>query len=131
MKHVLTLLLFATFSSIAFAAEEYLPGMFVGTFQGEVFNGNDLDVVVMTIELESSGRLKGEYEVDEEQGAYKGRLSNFRFIDAHTIEMEWTDKFGEGYALMEFARDFDSFVGGWNTPDDERLKSWNGERTSD
>ena len=98
-------LVLAAWCSATLAAEEYLPGMFEGTFHGEVYNGNDLDAVVTTIQVDRGGRLTGEYEVAEENGAYKGRLSNFRFVDAHTVEMEWTDKFGEGYALMEFARD--------------------------
>jgi hypothetical protein len=78
--------------------------------------------------VDRAGRMMGEYEVAEEAGAYKGRLSNFRFIDAHTVEMEWTDKFGEGYALMEFARDFKSFVGGWSTSEQPRLQHWDGKK---
>lgn len=128
MKSVMSFLLFTMLSSATLAAEEYLPGMFAGTFHGEVYNGDDLDGVITIIELDASGRMKGEYEVDEEAGAYKGRLSNFRFIDAHTIEMEWTDKFGEGYALMEFARDFNSFIGGWSTADQPRLQHWDGRK---
>ena len=128
MKTVVAFLLCTLMSAATLAAEEYLPGMFAGTFHGEVYNGNDLDPVVTTIQLDRSGRLFGEYEVGEENGAYKGRLSNFRFIDAYTLEMEWTDKFGEGYALMEFARDFDSFVGGWNTADQPRLLHWDGRK---
>lgn len=131
MKALLSSLLFTLCAPALFAAEEYLPGMFEGTFHGEVFNGNDLDSVVTTIQLDRTGRLTGEYEVAEENGAYKGRLSNFRFIDAHTVEMEWTDKFGEGYALMEFARDFNSFVGGWNTNEEPRLLHWDGQKQND
>jgi hypothetical protein len=129
MKDVVSLLLFTVLCGPVLAAEdEYLPGLFAGTFHGEVYNGDDLDAVVTTIELGNAGRLTGTYEVNEENGAYSGRLSNFRFIDAHTVEMEWTDKFGEGYALMEFARDFNSFVGGWSTPDQPRLQHWDGRR---
>jgi hypothetical protein len=128
MKAISCFLLFTMISPAVLAADEYLPGLFAGTFAGEVYNGDDLDGVITTIRVENSGRMSGEYEVAEEAGAYKGRLSNFRFIDAHTVEMEWTDKFGEGYALMEFARDFNSFVGGWSTNDQPRLQHWDGKK---
>jgi hypothetical protein len=128
MKSAVSFLLFTVLCLAARAADEFLPGMFEGTFHGEVFNGNDLDTVVTTIQVDRNGRMSGEYEVAEENGPYKGRLSNFRFVDAHTVEMEWTDKFGEGYALMEFARDFNSFVGGWNTIDQQRLLHWDGKK---
>lgn len=129
MKALVSLLLFTTLSCAVLAADdEYLPGLFVGTFHGEVFNGDDLDDVVTTIQMDQSGRLSGSYHVDEEAGAYSGRLSNFRFIDAYTLEMEWTDKFGEGYALLEFSRDFNSFVGGWSTLDQPRLQHWDGRK---
>jgi hypothetical protein len=99
-----------------------------GTYNGEVFNGNDMDPVVTTFTLEPSGRLTGFYEVEEENGAYKGTLSNIIFDDVRTISMEWTDKFGEGLAVMEFSSDFSSFVGEWTNKDGENPLPWRGSK---
>jgi hypothetical protein len=111
----------------AWAAENPLA-LLPGTYTGEVFNGSDMDPVVTTFVLQPSGRLTGSYEVDEENGAYSGTLSNILFEDARTISMEWTDKFGEGLAVMEFSGDFSSFVGEWTNKDGENPLPWRGHK---
>ncbi|MDR0780935.1 MAG: hypothetical protein LBF16_09635 [Pseudomonadales bacterium] len=112
-----------------FAADNpYAP--LIGTYTGEVFNGDDLDAVVTVFSFTSTGILTGSYTVDEETGVYSGTLSNFLFEDAHTISMEWTDKFGEGLALMEFSSDFRSFTGGWTQRDGLNPLPWNGEKVA-
>ena len=100
----------------------------VGVYQGEVYNGADLDPVTTTFTLERSGLLVGEYLVGEENGEYSGGLSNIVFEDAHTIRLEWTDKFGEGFAVMEFSGDFNSFTGEWTSKDGGNALPWNGKR---
>ena len=99
-----------------------------GVYTGEVYNGADLDPVTTTFTLERSGRLVGEYQVDEENGAYSGSLSNIVFEDANTITMEWTDQFGEGFAVMEFADDFKSFAGEWSSKESTNALPWNGRK---
>jgi hypothetical protein len=84
-----------------------------GTYQGEVYNNVDLDPVTTIFKLEASGRLTGEYRVDEEDGEFRGRISSIQFIDSHTISFEWTDKFGEGSATVEFSQDYQRFAGEW------------------
>jgi hypothetical protein len=99
-----------------------------GSYHGDVFNGTDLDPVVTTFILEPSGHLFGEYVVDEENGEYHGRLSNIVFEDVRTITLQWTDKCGEGFAVMEFAQDYPSFTGQWTSKDDSRPQPWNGKK---
>ncbi len=99
-----------------------------GVYHGEVYNGADLDPVVTTFTLEPSGRLVGKYVVGEENGEYNGHLSNVVFGDTHTITLEWTDKFGEGFAVMEFADDFESFAGEWSSKDGTNPLPWNGKK---
>lgn len=108
------------------AAEDYQQ--LAGTYIGEVFNGADMDSVKTTFTFDNNGRLSGQYTVDEENGAYSGRLSNFTFEGPRTMSMEWTDKFGEGYATMEFSRDFRSFTGAWGSPQSESMLPWNGTK---
>jgi hypothetical protein len=103
-------------------------GRIAGVYTGEVYNGADLDPVTTTFTLERSGRLVGEYLVEEENGAYSGHLSNIVFEDANTITLEWTDQFGEGFAVMEFADDFQSFAGEWSSKEGTNALPWNGKK---
>jgi hypothetical protein len=128
MTRVLCLLALLLPGAMGIRAAENPYSLLPGTYTGEVFNGNDMDPVVTTFTLEPSGRLTGTYEVDEENGAYMGTLSNILFDDVRTISMEWTDKFGEGLAVMEFTGDFSSFVGEWTNKDGENPLPWRGSK---
>jgi hypothetical protein len=121
-------LLIACVASLANAAEN--AARIAGTYQGEAFNGGDLDAITTTFSFDSGGRLRGEYVVDEEEGEFKGRLSNFSFEGPRTIRMEWTDKFGEGFAVMEFAQDYRSFTGEWSDQSGSNALPWSGEKVS-
>jgi hypothetical protein len=101
-----------------------------GTYTGEVYNGDDLDPVTTTFTLTPSGRLTGNYTVDEENGAYSGTLSNILFDSDRAISMEWTDQFGEGLAVMEFSSDFSSFTGEWSGKDGLNPLPWNGDKSA-
>jgi hypothetical protein len=125
---VLLLLAAATAALPLAAAED--PKAIAGTYTGEVFNGNDMDAVTTTFSFDNSGRLVGKYEVDEENGKYRGRLSNFMFEGPRTISMEWTDKFGEGFATMEFTQGFRSFTGAWTTKAGTDSLPWSGKKTA-
>jgi hypothetical protein len=110
------------------AAEPQALRLLPGTYQGEVFNGSDLDPVETRFTIDASGRLAGSYTVDEENGAYSGMLSSIVFEDARTISMAWTDKFGEGYAVLQFSSDFTSFSGEWTDATGAGGLPWSGER---
>jgi hypothetical protein len=110
------------------AAEPASLRRIAGTFHGEVFNGTDMDPVVTSFSVDNNGRLSGNYTVDEENGAYSGILTSIVFEDARTISASWTDKFGEGYALLEFSSDFASFNGEWTDIDGAGGLPWSGQR---
>ncbi len=110
------------------AAEPESLRLVAGTFHGEVFNGSDLDPVVTSFSVDANGRLSGSYDVEEENGAYSGSLTSIVFEDARTLSMAWTDKFGEGYALLEFSADFSSFSGTWTDVDGAGGLPWTGQR---
>lgn len=125
----LLLLLCSTFITLPMAAAQSDElRRIAGTYDGEVFNGNDLDPVVTSFTLDARGRLSGSYTVDEESGAYSGHLSSFVFEDAYTLTMAWTDKFGEGYATLRFSADYSSFSGEWTEVDGSGGLPWSGSR---
>jgi hypothetical protein len=126
--HAITLISILCLAAAGTFAADNPYAQLAGVYNGEVYNGADLDPVVTTFRLERSGRLVGEYRVEEENGAYSGSLSNIVFEDANTITMEWTDQFGEGFAVMEFADDFASFAGEWSSKESPNALPWNGKK---
>lgn len=99
-----------------------------GVFHGQVLNGGDFDPVTTTFSISSDGRLVGEYSAADETGIVQGRVSNPVFEDAYTVSMEWTDKYGEGYAQFVFSADYSSFDGYWGDHDSESMHPWSGVR---
>src|SRR5688572_11703064 len=131
MRHTVIAVLSASALLLAVpysSAAENPYAALAGTYRGEVYNGADLDPVVTIFTLDASGRLSGEYTVSEENGTYSGRLSNVVFEDLRTITLEWTDQFGEGFAVMEFSQDFDSFAGEWSSKDSTSGLPWTGKK---
>lgn len=114
-------------SSLAGAADAPFSRL-AGTYAGEVYNGADLDPVITVFTLQPTGRMTGSYSVDEEDGAFGGTLSNIILEDERTVSLEWTDKFGEGFAIMEFSRDFSSFTGEWVDKDGANPLPWTGQK---
>jgi hypothetical protein len=100
----------------------------VGTYEGEVFNGGDLDPVTTTFRVASGGRLTGEYVAEDEIETVRGTLSNARFDDEGGLVLEWTDRYGEGYARLVFSPDFRRFDGFWTSLDSEEELPWSGIR---
>ena len=127
VSKVITLASILWYLAIAHAADNPYAEL-AGVYEGEVYNGVDLDPVVTTFTLDPSGRFSGGYVVGEENGEYSGHISNIVFDDPHTITMEWTDKFGEGFATMEFAEDYKSFAGEWSSKDGTSPLPWNGKK---
>lgn len=101
---------------------------FSGTYSGDVYNGDDLDPITTVFRLADGNRLTGSYTVGAEQFTYEGAISSIVFEDAWTITGEWTDRFGEGFLRLQFARDFSSFTGFWADYDTDNELPWNGQR---
>jgi hypothetical protein len=114
-------------SPCLFAADNDIEKL-AGTYKGEVYNNSDLDAVTTTFRFERDGRISGNYEVNEEEGSFKGHISNVRFEGPRTISFEWTDKFGEGFATVEFASDYQSFAGEWTDKLGSSPLPWNGKK---
>ncbi|MEY4642943.1 MAG: hypothetical protein RLZZ227_2937 [Pseudomonadota bacterium] len=100
----------------------------VGTYEGQVLNGGDFDPVTTTFRVAAGGRLTGQYVAIDESETVRGTLSNARFDEDGGLVLEWTDRYGEGYARLVFAADFSSFDGFWTSLDSEQEFPWNGTR---
>lgn len=97
----------------------------VGTYRGEALNGGDMDPVTTTFRI-SGGRLTGGYVVEDEGGSrFEGTISNAFFEDG-VLQVEWTDRDGEGFAELTFSSDFRRFEGFWGSLDTPNENPWNG-----
>ena len=106
---------------------DFISG-FVGTYAGDVFNGDDLDPIITIFSVAAGNRLTGNYTVNAEQFDYEGVISNIVFEDARTITGEWTDRFGEGVFRLQFSQNFDSFTGYWSDYESDNQLPWSGTR---
>lgn len=111
----------------AAAQDDVDPAHIAGTWIGQVFNGGDLDPVRTTFTF-AGGRLGGSYSVDDESGDLQGTLSSFVFEDSHTLALEWTDMYGEGYVRLVFSPDYRRFDGHWGSYDSDSVNPWYGEK---
>lgn len=110
------------------AAEDSDFSRMAGRYVGEVFNGGDMDPVVTTFFITPDGRLKGNYVAEDEIEIVEGTVSNVFNIEGRTYSFEWTDKYGEGQAVLVFSEDFSSFKGFWTDNSGSDQLPWSGTR---
>jgi hypothetical protein len=126
LKIVLSLLLLLPFAGRADEKADF--ARMVGKYVGEVYNGNDMDPVMTTFILLPDGRLKGNYVAQDEVEVVEGTISNAYNIEGRTYSFEWTDKYGEGQAVLIFSEDFSSFDGFWTEKSGSDELPWTGQK---
>jgi hypothetical protein len=125
---IITTLTFLFASTLLQAAVPDEVAAVAGRYAGMAFNGSNMDPVVTVLAFDAQGRFAGSYYVDDEVQAYEGRLSNLIHEGERTFTLEWTDRFGEGFAWFEFNSDYSAFTGFWTNVDAEDQFPWNGRR---
>jgi len=117
--------------ALSFAAQAAVPdsvAAIAGRYAGRAYNGTNLDPVVTILSFDSQGRFNGTYYVEDEIQEFEGRLSGLVQEGERTFSLEWTDRFGEGFAWFEFSSDYSSFTGYWTDTDAQSQFPWNGVR---
>ena len=122
---ILTMLLV---SSLPQAAVPDSISAIAGRYAGMAYNGANMDPVVTVLAFDDQGRFAGTYYVEDEVQEFEGRLSGLIQEGDRTFSLEWTDRFGEGFAWFEFSSDYSSFNGYWTNTDEENQFPWNGRR---
>ena len=109
------------------------PPPILATYEGQVFNGDDMDSILTTFSIDDGKQLSGTYVVEEETGMETGKLSDCKLESAYTVTCTWQDKYGSGFARILFSADYRSFGGYWGLSSDTTFLPWNGTRkeTSD
>lgn len=111
-----------------YSAENSDFSKIAGRYVGTVFNGNDLDPVVTSFFVHPNGGLRGNYIAEDEIEIVEGTLSNTVNVEGNTYSFEWTDKYGEGRAVLVFSKDFSGFKGFWTNNIDSDQFQWSGTK---
>lgn len=104
------------------------PLPIVATYEGQVFNGDNMDPILTTFVIEDGKKLVGTYVVEEETGFESGNLSDCQLEGTYTVTCTWNDKYGSGFARILFSADYRSFSGYWGQSSDTTFLPWNGQR---
>ena len=106
-------------------AEAAVP-LLKGTYQGGVFNGDDLTSVLTIFSSAEDGTASGTYAMTEDDGLEIGSLSNFKWEGDHVLVCTWKDKYGTGILRLLFSADRSIFKGFWGADSKTTSQPWDG-----
>lgn len=113
---------------LVFAQSDAPPQAIIATFEGQVFNGDNLDPLLTTFFFENGKKLRGTYVVEAEEGMDSGELFDCRLEGTYTVLCAWKDSHGTGIARMLFSADYRSFNGYWGQSGETTVFPLNGVR---
>lgn len=99
-----------------------------GNFEGQVYNGDDMDPVLTVFSRSPAGVWTGSYVLGEEEDVEVGQLDACSWETMLLITCRWTDRHGVGFARLLFSSDYRSFRGFWGTTMDALTLPWDGAR---
>jgi hypothetical protein len=120
------LLIALTFCTATLAQERTVKPVIRGTFQGQVYNGDDMDPVLTTFKHNANGDSSGTYAMGEEDGLEVGMLSDFEWEGPYTLKCKWKDKYGTGTLRILFSAEYRMFRGFWGKSEDTAILPWDG-----
>lgn len=121
-------LILSVTTGLGFAQSDTPPQAIIATFEGQVFNGDNLDPLLTTFFFENGKKLRGTYAVEAEEGMDSGELSDCNLEGAFTVVCTWKDSHGTGIARMLFSADYRSFNGYWGQSRETTVFPLNGVR---
>lgn len=99
-----------------------------GNYEGQVYNGDDMDPVLTVFSRSPAGDWTGSYVLGEEEDVEVGQLDACAWETMLLITCRWTDRHGVGYARLLFSSDYRSFRGFWGNTMDALALPWDGAR---
>lgn len=126
------LVLLASISTLAVADGHLGPpqgaGPAGGSYEGQVYNGDDLDPVLTVFSRSPAGAWTGSYVLGEEEDVEVGQLDACTWETMLLITCRWTDRHGVGFARLLFSSDYRAFRGFWGNTMDALTLPWDGGR---
>lgn len=129
MKTIIFLIISSIFIPLfseANSKEKLIIPALSGTYEGRVFNGDNMDPVLTTLFINQLGQVIGKYAMGEETGLEIGELSNLKMEGDYTFVFDWKDKYGTGTLRLLFSSDYKTFYGFWGKTKSETVLPWNG-----
>jgi hypothetical protein len=120
------LLIALSLCSATLAQERPAKPVIRGPFQGQVYNGDDMDPVLTTFKQNATGETSGTYAMGEEDGLEVGTLSDFEWEGSYTLKCKWKDKYGTGTLRILFSAEYRMFRGFWGQSEDTGFFPWDG-----
>jgi hypothetical protein len=120
------LLIALTFCGATQAQEHSAKPVIRGAFQGQVFNGDDMDPVITNFKQNANGDTSGTYVMGEKDGLETGTLSDFQWEGPYTLRCQWKDKYGTGTLRILFSAEYRMFRGFWGKSEDTAFLPWDG-----
>jgi hypothetical protein len=125
-------LFLATASNLAVADGHAGPpqgaGPAGGSYEGQVYNGDDMDPVLTVFSRSPEGAWTGSYVLGEEEDVEVGQLDACAWETMLLITCRWTDRHGVGFARLLFSSDYRAFRGFWGNTMDALTLPWEGGR---
>ncbi len=99
-----------------------------GSYEGQVYNGDDIDPVLTVFSRSPAGVWTGSYVLGEEDDVEVGQLDACTWETMLLITCRWTDRHGVGFARLLFSSDYRAFSGFWGNTMDALTLPWEGGR---
>lgn len=129
---VYALLALASASTLAITDGQVGPppgaGPVGGSYEGQVYNGDDLDPVLTVFSRSPTGTWTGSYVLGEPEDVEVGQLDACTWETMLLITCRWTDRHGVGFARLLFSSDYRAFRGFWGNTMDALTLPWEGAR---
>ena len=121
-------------TTISFSADAQNPvkrPAITGSYQGQVYNENNMDPVVTNFVEDSQDGISGSYAMGEDDGAATGTLSDCFWEPPYVVVCTWEDKYGAGTIRVLFNATYQSFQGFWGQEVHGTTLPWSGQRSAD
>ncbi|UXN06482.1 hypothetical protein [Bartonella sp. HY761] len=115
-------------SSLLAYAQDMRPQ---GRYCGKVYHNGYMVNVEMTLEISPTGSLTGSMRYRDGEVVTEGKLTQISPPAGQRETLKWADKYGTGYAFLEFSSDFSTFTGAWGSwaeSPKQPTNPWTGKR---
>lgn len=105
----------------------------IGRYCGKVYHNGYMVNVEMMFELSPSGSLAGTMRYRDGDVTTEGTLTQIAAPIGQRETIKWADKYGTGYAFLDFSADYSTFTGAWGSWDQspkQPQNPWMGKRCS-
>lgn len=102
-----------------------------GRYCGNVLHNGEFVYSEVELVNAENGYLNGIMRYHDNDAVTEGTVEETKRDALHTRTIQWADKYGYGFAILNFNKDFSSFEGVWGTAIQTPRYTWTGKRCHD